>query len=515
MLKKLKIKFNYIFPFLSVITSLVAVIGLLNSGFPLTDDGNWMVIRFSAFYEALSNGQFPVRYLPRLNDGYGYPVANFLYPLFMYVGVPIKAAGFSFIDTVKILFGLSFIGSSLFSFLWLREKFESVPSLVGSLVYTFFPYHLWDIYGRGSIGEALAFALVPFVLWSVDKRNLFFSSVGLGLLILSHNTLALFFIPIIFFYSLISPEKINFKTIPKTIIPFVFGLGLSAFFWIPALYDRQFTIFGQIHVSDFSRYFVNLENFSLYGPIFLLTIFISVYLFFKKPSRHLLFFFVILTISFLLTLPFSSIIWENIFLPEFVQFPFRFISIVILSSSFIIAYYLDKLRDKNFRYLISLFFALVLLASSFFYILPSSYQHHPDTFYSTNRDTTTVKKEYMPKWVKNLPERRGTVEFVKGEGDIENIMDFGSRVGFDMRSKSKSEIKINYVYFPGWEVEVDGKPTTISYSENGLMRISIDEGNHRIVARFTETPLRVLSNLISIASLIVLIVLMIFRKKLL
>src|SRR2546421_9202065 len=38
---------------------------------------------------SLRHGQFPVRFLPRLNHGYGYPVADFLYPLFMYIGVPL------------------------------------------------------------------------------------------------------------------------------------------------------------------------------------------------------------------------------------------------------------------------------------------------------------------------------------------------------------------------------------------------------------------------------------------
>jgi len=158
----------YIILFLLLTPSVVA---LFHKGFFPTDDGSWMVIRLSAFYEALRNGQFPVRFLPRLNNGYGYPVADFLYPLFMYIGTPIHVLGFSFVDTIKLIFGASLIGSSFFCFLWLRKIFGNIQSLVGSLTYTFFPYHLWDVYKRGSVGEVLALSIVPFILWSIEKYS--------------------------------------------------------------------------------------------------------------------------------------------------------------------------------------------------------------------------------------------------------------------------------------------------------------------------------------------------------
>src|SRR5689334_11931970 len=92
-----------------VILTFPAVIGLFHPGFFVTDDGTWMVIRLSAFFEALRHGQFPTRLLPRLVSGYGYPVADFLYPLFLYLGSFIHVLGFSFVGSVKIIFGLSLI----------------------------------------------------------------------------------------------------------------------------------------------------------------------------------------------------------------------------------------------------------------------------------------------------------------------------------------------------------------------------------------------------------------------
>src|SRR3989338_2742945 len=177
MRKNLKI---VLFPAIAVVLLILpGILGLMNPGFFLTDDGNWMVIRFSAFYEALKNGQFPVRFLFRLNNGYGYPVADFLYPLFMYIGIPIHILGFNFVNTIKIILGLSLIFSSFFCFLWLKKKFDNFSSLVGSTLYLYFPYHLWDVYKRGSVGEVLALAIVPFIFWQIERNSFFWGAISI------------------------------------------------------------------------------------------------------------------------------------------------------------------------------------------------------------------------------------------------------------------------------------------------------------------------------------------------
>src|SRR3989344_9659667 len=138
MFDQIKKNFN-LFIIALLIFSIPSVIGLLHSGFPLTDDGNWMVIRLSAFYENLRDGQFPVRFLSRLNHGYGYPVSDFLYPGFLYLGSLVHILGFSFVNSVKIILGLSLILSAIFSFLWLRKIFDEIPAFIGSLIYLYFP----------------------------------------------------------------------------------------------------------------------------------------------------------------------------------------------------------------------------------------------------------------------------------------------------------------------------------------------------------------------------------------
>ncbi|MEX2007777.1 MAG: 6-pyruvoyl-tetrahydropterin synthase-related protein, partial [Candidatus Levyibacteriota bacterium] len=366
---------SLIFLVLAVLLTLPALWGILHEGLFVSDDGNWMVIRFSAFFEALRNGQFPVRFLSRLNNGYGYPVADFLYPLFMYIGVPIHAIGFSFVNTIKIIFGASLILSSVFSFLYLRKLFDNVSSLVGSLAYALFPYHLWDLYKRGSVGEVLALAIVPLILWAIEIGSLPLAGLGYGLLILSHNSLALLFLPVLLGYQFLKSDGTKAMRSIKAV---GLGLLLSCFFWLPALYDKQFTIFDSTQVSDFRSYFVT--DYNLFGFTTLVALVGSLALLGKGNVRFRYFFAVVILAIFFST-SISSIIWQNLPIVGFVQFPFRVLSIAILGVSFLLAYQLSRFKSK-FKIASSAVYVFLIFFSAWPFLMPKAYQDHPDSFYS-------------------------------------------------------------------------------------------------------------------------------------
>lgn len=477
-----------------ILLILPAIWSLIQPGFFLSDDGEWMVIRFSSFYENLVNGQFPVRFLSRLNNGFGYSVSNFLYPLFMYIGSPIHFLGFSFVETIKIILGGSLILGGVFSFLWLRNMFGNAASFIGALVYSLFPYHLWDIYKRGSVGEVLALAIVPFILWQVKRKNLTFVSLGIGLLIVSHNTLALIFLPIIAGYMILNT---NLKFMALTIL---LGAGLSSFFSIPAIYDLQFTVFSQTSVSNFKDYFINQTSFNLLGPIFLL--FISNFFFFTK-NKNYLYFVSITLVSFFLTLGISSQIWETS-LSSLVQFPFRFLSVVMLGLAFLSAFQIEKLRERV-RGIALIVIILLTFISAKDFLTPTKFQNYDDSFYSTNQATTTVKNEYMPKWIKEIPfSYPSKVEAIEGKSEIKNLEINPNSVEFRSIGR-ESVLQVNTAYFPGWKVYINGVDTRINYEENGRIRFNVPNGENKIEIKFSETNVRLISDFISIVSLILIL----------
>ncbi|MCL4390457.1 MAG: hypothetical protein M1484_00425 [Patescibacteria group bacterium] len=220
---------------LLLIFILPAIWPLVQPGFFVTDDGDWMIIRLSAFHQTLRSGQFPVRFLDRLNFGYGYPVLDFLYPLPFYFGEVIHLLGFGFMDSVKILFIASIIFGAAFMYLY--------AGFIAAVVYTYLPYRLFDIYKRGSLGEAVAFVFLPVILYLIDKKKIILAAIATAGLITAHNVIAFLFLPVVFLYSR------NIKLI-------LLALLLSAWFWLPALYDLQFTKAAITTVADYRQYFL-------------------------------------------------------------------------------------------------------------------------------------------------------------------------------------------------------------------------------------------------------------------
>ncbi|PIP74673.1 MAG: hypothetical protein CO135_01380 [Candidatus Levybacteria bacterium CG_4_9_14_3_um_filter_35_16] len=498
----MKTKSNLFFLILITIFTVPTITGLLHPGFFVTDDGNWMVIRFSAFYEALRSGQFPVRFLYRLNNSYGYPVADFLYPLFMYIGVFIHILKFNFVDTIKIIFGLSMLGSSIFCFLWLKKKYTNISAMIGTIAYTFFPYHLYDVYVRGSIGEVLALAILPFIFWQIERNNLVFASLGIALLITAHNSLALLLLPVIFIYIVL----LHSQSIKKWCYSFILGFGLSAFFWVPAIYDRQYTFFDKIAVSNYSNYFITEKDVGLIGLVSVLAVLVSIVLFFRKKNILFVYFFVLSIIFTLLTQPFSKIIWDIFPFTNLIQFPFRLLSIVCLAVAVLIAYQINLLKGKKL-FFVSLVYVLIIFISSVNYIYPKNFQNYPDTFYSTNLDSTTVKNEYMPIWLKNIPISIASkkVKIIDGKGEILNLVNNGN-LSFTVKTDRKSQILINTIYYPGFIVRVNGSSTPIDYKQLGLIKFQVDKGENMVAVKFTETPIRLFADFISLIFLILLLV---------
>lgn len=510
MLKKLIKKSNLLFLLLVCLLTIPAIVGLLHLGFPATDDGNWMAIRFSAFYENLRAGQFPVRFLTRLNFGYGYPVADFLYPLFMYLGVPIHILGFNFFTTVKLVFVLSLFSSSIFSFFWLRKIFDNLSSLVGSLFYTFFPYHLYDLYFRGSVGEVLSLAILPFVLWQIERKSYFFASIGIALLVTAHNTLAFLFLPLIFIYGLIRDKKIS----KYNILTLTFGILISSFFWIPALYDSQFTVFSNVKVSDFSAYFIN-GNLELLGVIFVFLILESVFYLFRKKDFTFFSLLTAILIFAFFTTSYSNVFWNILPFKNLIQFPFRLLSLIIPIAAFMISFLLNQEKATK-KYLLLIIYLVLIFVSSLAFLFPKSYLQYPDSFYSTNQDSTTVRNEYMPVWVKKLPQAESSSKVINlnGKEEIKVFVTSVNKINFSVNLDQDRIIQVNTIYFPGWIVKVNGKNANISYNNDlGVIRLNLLKGENNVLLTFTETPVRAIADLISIISLVLIFAFSVLNKK--
>jgi hypothetical protein len=491
-------------PLIVLIAAVIFVtLPLFQSGFFVSDDGGWMIIRLSAFFQSFREGQFPVRFLGRLNFGYGYPVANFLYPGYMYIGTLIHILGVSFIDTVKIILGGSVLLGTVCTFLWLKKYFSSIASVIGTLGFTFAPYLLFDLYRRGSVGEILALVWAAMGLYSIAAKKRWLFGLAVPLLILAHNTLALVFLVFFALY-------ITFLRVWRQYF-FIFGagIGMAAFFWLPALYERKYVQFDSVTVANPREYFITAGNAALLGVSGIIAGVAS--LFTKKLlMKEKLFFLITLTIAIFLVLPASSLFWQIPLFARIIQFPYRLLSVAIFAGAWLIAYVIHG--SKKLIQLILLFlFVGIGLWSVTGAIGSVDYMQEPEGFYTTNEATTTVADEYMPRWVKVKPALHAAdrLLFYKGRGSIKINTVNSQTIDAVVDAAEESIIQVNTLYYPGWGAMVDGVKVHIDYSnDQDVMRIPVPAGRHHMVVAFRETISRFLADCVSLVSVIVFIVLL-------
>src|SRR3989344_4474636 len=155
---------------LCILISFPAILPFFHVGYFPTHDGEWAVVRLGDMFRTLRDLQIPPRYSGNLNYGWGYPLFNFAYPFPYYLGLIIHLLGVGFVDTIKLIFALTIPVSAFFMYLSSRNFWKNdLAGIVSAVLYLYFPYRLVDLFVRGSIGESVAFAIFPFVLFCLIK----------------------------------------------------------------------------------------------------------------------------------------------------------------------------------------------------------------------------------------------------------------------------------------------------------------------------------------------------------
>ena len=478
--------------------AVMLLLPLFRSGFPITDDGDWMVIRLSAFYQSFREGQFPVRFLGRLYHGYGYPVSNFLYPGFLYIGSVLHMFGIPFTVSVKLIIICSVIVGSLATYGWLRKFFYPGASFLGAASFLLMPYLMYDIFTRGSVGEVLAICCMMICLYAFDGKHRWIFPFAVAFLAMSHNTLALFFLPILFLYICIRRSW-------DYLLLFAYGLGMTAFFWIPVLFEQSLVQFNKTIIADSLQYISVSQQLMLQSlPVFIAA---CVCIFLGKKKTHIsgqTFFFITMTVGLFFTTVISTIFWRFNLLSTFVQFPYRFLAVWCVFGPWFIGNIADRFSKK-----ISIFLvvgSLVVLAFFAFGEVRNTRSIRPEGFYTTNEDTTTTHNEYLPLWAtKQETEHTDTkLVFISGDGKIEEKHMSSNEIDAVLHTREPSILQVNTIFYPGWGAMIDDHQIRISYDNPyGLMQLLIPSGTHHLYMAFRETAGRFMADVMSLLSFII------------
>lgn len=523
---------------LVAIIALISTFPLLSKGLPPTHDGEYHVIRFYEFYKTLADGNLYPRWAPDLNNGFGVPLFNYVYPFPNYFSATLHTLNFSFIDSFKLNMFFAMIIGSIFFFLWAREFWGDLGGVVASSFYSFSPYHLLDIYIRGSVGEVWALAFFPAFLWSITKfikdkklSYCFYSSIFFAIIVFSHNILAFMFLFFSILYAtfilLIQKQKIS---ISKLIIIFALGIGLSAIFWLPAILEKQYV--KGLEVYDYSSNFPEFYQLIIpsWGSGFsggtlqnelsfqigianLLVVFLNLFFIFKKHlkvDKRIIWFFLISFISvFILMLEISSPIWKVIPFFNYFQFPWRFLSLEILICSFLAGSTVFLWKGK----ILALILITIAVLLGIGYTKPAYYHMRNDNYYISRSNfidgTNSPGNAFNTIWAGSFQKQQDKITVTNGK--ISNLSIKSTRYSFDADISKDSQINVNTAYFPGWKSYEDGKEVNVVVNKTGNFSFQISKGKHIVVIQFEDTNIRKLA--ISISFISVVIILLYFLRS--
>lgn len=428
-----------------------------------------------------------MRWVPDLGFGYGYALFNFYPPLSYYLGEVFHLAGLGFIDSIKLVWGLALLGSGITMFFLARKYFGTIGGIISGLFYVYTPYHAIDAYVRGALAELFSFVWLPLILLFSNKPII--SGIFLALLMVTHN---LIFLPFVGFYVLWS------RNIKNIFISLSIAFGTTAFFWLPSLYEKQFTLVDDLLLKNLALYkihFVCLPqlwnsdwgfggsipgcidgmSFRL-GKLHILVALAAFILAIIKRSKIHVSIFMLLVLSVFMTTEYSSFIWDRIPQLWYLQFPWRFLEFAALFSS-LLAGSLIFFKNKLLNY----FMAVGLVALLLFFIaklfVPQTYTKATDADLTSDAEikhrVSSTSFEYLPKGLPLNPREYQTIELTPDQLPVIN--------------------------FPGMKVYLNGQETAFRDDNKfKLVTLNFPVAGKNVTAMLENTPVRVAGNLISL-----------------
>jgi hypothetical protein len=466
---------------------------------------------------------------------------------------------------------------------------------VAAVAYMYAPYPLYNTLYRGNLGESLALPLLPLILWAFRRLvikgkicYLVLSALSYATLILTHNVINLIFTPFLLLYvvalwllKIRSPKVVEVsrdqgirglvgRPSPNLRIPrslwligaaLLLALGVSAFFWLPAFFEKQWV---KIHLAYTPAGMNYHYNFLSLGELLSPPTPVHTSLMNPAPPRSLglvqlapallvmlgwwslkdrekrfnvLFFSLVLISLIFMVLPQSVAVWDHLPLLEYVQFPWRFLGLASLAAALLAGAAIRLLSDLVRAVLPSFIIMLAVEALVIAFSLPWLYPRYCSTTEGLSIARlaglerglgvigTTSAGEYLPIWVKEVPSESNMEAMYRSGAPIERLEPSSLPGGAEVTSAeyglTSADILIesplpfravfNTFYFPGWRAYVDGKRVPIVPTEPyGLISFEVLAGERTIEVRFQDTPLRFTAKAFSACSALVILALIIW-----
>lgn len=526
------------------IFSLWSLRSIFHPGFMYSHDSLWHVERLINL-SSLIPTQFPVRWSPTLDNGYGIPLFNFTYPAPYYLGALLMFLG---LGPVKAYYALLFFGYFIGGLgIYALGRRRPLSGFFAALLYLLTPYQFLDIFVRGALGEVMALGIIPWVILAYEDisrtgRSQWYTALPMALLLLSHNFYAYLFTGLFVVFTLIL-----YRHRLKILASFLLSLGLSAFFVLPAFWEKSFLLITQSASASFLAHFVYPSQL-LYSPwvylgsvagadpnemsfqlglanllLVVLASLILVYRWLKRsPALQLTVLLILFFGAVFMTLPQSAWFWSHLPLLPSLQFPWRFLGVAAVLSPLI---YLELARLASPKHahsflVLSLLIVGLALYNTRNYYRPVKWMSEAEFlalhYEYTGKNTTAHRNELVPRWapVERYAPADGQRLVIQGDGEITAYQDSPESVAFSAVSPgNQSQAILHRNYFPLWQARVDGRRSILTPTPTGEISLTLLPGAHSYQIFLASTPVEIIGNGVSVMAVLLVIYLAYSKPK--
>lgn len=524
-------------------------------------DAPHSIFFLNQFDQAIRDGVLYPRWGVDFALGYGYPLFDIYSTLAFYVAEVFHLLGAGLTAAVKLTYILAFILSGLAMYAFAKEVLSPEAGVLASVAYTYVPYRLLDIYVRCAFAEFFAFAFLPIILLLFHRlmrersaRNVALAGLAYAGLFLTHaataftfSTLLVAYVAFLALTELRASWKGFLRVAALSLGAGILALALTSIFLLPMLAEKGYIVEAQWTQGTFgyAKHFVYpaqlLSPFWGYGYAgeglqdemslqlgMMVTVLALVgvpYSLWKTPrGRGQIGFFVVASLVTILAMtPAALPLWEAFPLAAFVQFPWRLLGVVALTMSILsgsAAHWISEAGSMRRNRNPGLAVLLIIVAlGSYRYTLPeytppSARSEEPvavidfESFHPPDRVGMTI-------WVTEQPHDTPLVEqYLAGQtlikaratgesATVEMLRHGGASEKVRVTSPTETEVQFYTYYFPGWQAYVDGEEVGIyPTGVHGLITLVVPPGEHEVLIRFGDTPIRVLGRVLSVLSLL-------------
>ena len=510
---------GFLFLLLIVGMAVLLLHDLFQMGVYSSHDGEVHMARLAQFIQALQDGNFPVRWLRYWNNGWGYPTFVYVYQLPYWMGTVL----YRFIPNVEIVFKLlmwlSLAGSGVSFFVWVRKHTPLLSAFLASVMYMGAPYRMADIYERGALGEALFFVVAPLLFLVSDKGSLLVALVTFAALTTHALTFGVFFVPLIIYVWITKKKRGDFF---KFLVGIGLGAGLAGFQLLPMIGEQKYVRLDITYYQIFTDHFVDFGKLlrlpgvdvgtgiqlGIVQGLILAVMMVVVVKEWRKINVIEVFFVIVSLVAMLLILPLSKILWEKTLF--WLLFPWRFLTLTTFTTAALGGFLFTRFALERRWWIIPIILLAMLYPSRHFW-RGARYHSFPQYYYATYTDPLRLDTYVLPRGVDDVvmatpPE----LKLLSGKGSVALVERTTSSLTVGAVVYTFAAVQFPIMYFPGWNLTIDGKTQPIAVDYPGLHGVIVGlvpEGKHTLKLQFGDTSLRAWGGYLSLVSVVIMLIL--------